>query len=1280
MCPYPNLFPTLLFGSMNNWLSNIKGQISELASEVLQEATEEVEDPETELQVERKKCAEAERQLVVEKSSTEALHKKINELEEQLYSANLENDATREKFEHMIYDRDAHIKKLQIEIEQSRFHQHDDQFKPVSFQTIDLTGEEDRPSRAEPNAKPSTSTSAANIEAVNRKHFKEIALLKEKHEQEIQALMSVNAENVRHLREEYEARINELQQNQPCANQPRLWIISELGADMPTSNIEVAEQKTELVTDSSYSELSTECERLQMLVEEMKQQTELLKQEIHSRDSKIEQLYSQLEQERKKVTEGSQLQTSQSDKNDKEIERLKSVNNELMSAYNELNKEFEDHKSKNTTIAVTNADLVARIDALKATLIEYEESYEMCKSEQNETAGQLTKLTADFDRLRNNFHTSKAVAESNEEKLNGEVEILRNSLQQAKVDREQLHNDISRFRDSVKSIDSELNLLRDNNRRLEDENKELSESVARYESLRDMLNKSNEGLGDFREHFTAMQNEHAAQINRLTEEKEQLQRQLQSMEVKPVADLLDKEAQTEGVETVFMGTTTIHGQASHSQQTEEEHASTAHKDTHLLKRHPSSDADSASAGSNSGWERMGAEWVGNETIASTAVSSSSSSGSNGKGRREEDGSHKVEEEEIHHTTTSQQSSPKGGSAVDSLTHSEGDVEEADAHHKLDEANLLISSLRQRLVRVEAEMQESRDQLQSRTEELAHQQQLYHQLLEVSEARATELKDTNQEMQELKSKLDSNSAYIHEQQQRVQQLTEEKMMEKQQLEELTIQLNESTTACQMMQSANTELEQEKQRLESSFEALRSEYQEKASRLEVLTSDSSLANMQLEEAKQHIANLEQELSAFTHKFEQQTSSVQELTEKDAEQLAHLTTENQELKKILGEKHAESQAYYDKLQELSANHQVADQKLKTAENELMDNRQQLVISQESQERMHKELSRLREHLLTMEEMSTKEAVAAEERETDLRREIRLLQENTSSISSTVAQSNTQSQEEIASLRAQVSASQAQVVELRTQLLDRERSLVEATKALSNLQNVLKELAEEHRQEVAQFEKELEMARREQENTCKQLSELQQKQSQWVEDRRFLEDTVTLLKDDLIRKSGLVEELENQMEELRHSTHAKPSSTSSTTYKIDDATLKQLFLSYLLAERNKQPEIAVVMASILGYSQEEQSSIQEAVSTQYQGSGWFSLGGRRSGGRQASHGPSLTEQFVRFLEKESAAIHQQTALPVQSATSTSSGSGISMDAPHNPSPSGYSSSTDLKHILESN
>lgn len=44
---------------------------------------------------------------------------------------------------------------------------------------------------------------------------------------------------------------------------------------------------------------------------------------------------------------------------------------------------------------------------------------------------------------------------------------------------------------------------------------------------------------------------------------------------------------------------------------------------------------------------------------------------------------------------------------------------------------------------------------------------------------------------------------------------------------------------------------------------------------------------------------------------------------------------------------------------------------------------------------MKRLREHLVTMEDISTKEAIAGEERETQLRKQILILQENTSNLS---------------------------------------------------------------------------------------------------------------------------------------------------------------------------------------------------------------------------------------------------------------------------------------------
>lgn len=66
----------------------------------------------------------------------------------------------------------------------------------------------------------------------------------------------------------------------------------------------------------------------------------------------------------------------------------------------------------------------------------------------------------------------------------------------------------------------------------------------------------------------------------------------------------------------------------------------------------------------------------------------------------------------------------------------------------------------------------------------------------------------------------------------------------------------------------------------------------------------------------------------------------------------------------------------------------------------------SREELEHLKKELERLREHLISMEDISTREAIIAEERETQLRNEIRSLQERSSHISENVSQSHNQYQ----------------------------------------------------------------------------------------------------------------------------------------------------------------------------------------------------------------------------------------------------------------------------------
>lgn len=116
---------------MSGWLRNIQGQLTDLANEVLNEAndvlaeaTEEVQDPDGEIIVAKKKAAEAEKQLAIETSRVELLGNEKSHLEQQLYDAHVEMDAIGAKFNGMVKQRDDEIKKLKVHLKKwkiSRF-------------------------------------------------------------------------------------------------------------------------------------------------------------------------------------------------------------------------------------------------------------------------------------------------------------------------------------------------------------------------------------------------------------------------------------------------------------------------------------------------------------------------------------------------------------------------------------------------------------------------------------------------------------------------------------------------------------------------------------------------------------------------------------------------------------------------------------------------------------------------------------------------------------------------------------------------------------------------------------------------------------------------------------------------------------------------------------------------------------------------------------------------------------------------------------------------------
>ncbi|VDN27648.1 unnamed protein product [Gongylonema pulchrum] len=205
------------------------------------------------------------------------------------------------------------------------------------------------------------------------------------------------------------------------------------------------------------SELQTELEQTHSLIDVQREkfQRDISEEKERSRYSLI---VAQIEEARSEVEKIRLLAESREEvgKNDAESEMsetIEKLKNEIASWQKRFEISETIFEEEQTAKERELEKLSARIDALKANLIEYEERYELCRNENAETVQQLEKLSNDFDRLRLSLSKNTAVEVD-------ELKRLRTELDVSKGDREKLRADVERFRAAIGVIDKELNRLR----------------------------------------------------------------------------------------------------------------------------------------------------------------------------------------------------------------------------------------------------------------------------------------------------------------------------------------------------------------------------------------------------------------------------------------------------------------------------------------------------------------------------------------------------------------------------------------------------------------------------------------------------------------------------------------------------------------------------------------------------------------------------------------------------------------------------------------------------
>uniref|UniRef100_A0A8C7D2K8 Thyroid hormone receptor interactor 11 n=1 Tax=Oncorhynchus kisutch TaxID=8019 RepID=A0A8C7D2K8_ONCKI len=305
--------------------------------------------------------------------------------------------------------------------------------------------------------------------------------------------------------------------------------------------------------------------------------------------------------------------------------------------------------------------------------------------------------------------------------------------------------------------------------------------------------------------------------------------------------------------------------------------------------------------------------------------------------------------------------------------------------------------------------------------------------------------------------------------------------------------------------------------------------------------------------------------------------------------------------------------------------------------------------EQRLKLELDRLRNHLLEIEESYTREVLAAEDREAELRKRVTLLDDRLATSSSQVESTSHQASLQVESLQEQLSGTVRQRDEALTQLRAARDQVNQYAMSLSNLQMVLEQFQQE---EKAMYSSELDKYKREKDEWRRKALKLEDMASALqinLDEANAALDSASRLTDQLDLKEEQLEELKKQVdvrqEMLEESQDKLMNLLNSTEGQVDQALMRNLFMGYFHTPKPKRSEVLRLMGSVLGLDKDEVNQLLEEEGGHGVG-GWVSgwLGGRavQSVPNTPQRPGSFSEMFVKFLEVESRPALPAPRLPV--------------------------------------
>ncbi|XP_071795672.1 uncharacterized protein [Asterias amurensis] len=314
----------------------------------------------------------------------------------------------------------------------------------------------------------------------------------------------------------------------------------------------------------------------------------------------------------------------------------------------------------------------------------------------------------------------------------------------------------------------------------------------------------------------------------------------------------------------------------------------------------------------------------------------------------------------------------------------------------------------------------------------------------------------------------------------------------------------------------------------------------------------------------------------------------------------------------------------------------------------------SQEREQRLVREVERLRGHLIEVEEGYTREALQAEEREKELRNRLVQAEDSARTSSSAVHSASKEASSQIESLLDQLHSATNQKDQALLQLGEAQEQVEQYSTSLANLQLVLEQFTQEKEAEIAADIERYKFRADEKDKVAGQLFKQNVELQERLEATTEALDAASRLSEQLDRKEEVAVRLREELykkEELLHQYEARfEEFGNARDSKVDKPLMKNLVLGYFHAPAKKRSEVLKLIGNVLNFSNDE----LQTVGVEENQGGWLSgIWGRGtpsstppSTPRKSKMENSFTEQFVKFLEHESTPT-PKVRLPLEEMTS---------------------------------